>query len=137
MPVISSLKSNRTREKKALLKEETEAKKVLQTPCTSDPVEAERLLMSVGKITLNLEKKLSRLEIASEKLAEAYGQSEDAVAAEQFQTILDEDSELVDGIIDKISQLKILKEELERKCKESEGRTGQNVEQRKNKCKNK
>ena len=67
-----------------MLKEETEAKKVLQTPCTSDPVEAERLLMSVGKITLNLEKKLSRLEIANEKLAEAYGQSEDAVAAEIY-----------------------------------------------------
>ena len=79
---------------------------------------------------MNLKKKLSRLEIANEKLAEAYGQSEDAVAAEQFQTVLDEDSELVDGIIDKISQLKILKEELERKRKESESITYQNAEQR-------
>ena len=69
--------------------------------------------MSVGKIILNLEKRLSRLEMANDKLAEAYEQNEDTDGAEQFQTTLDEDSELVDGIIDKMSQLKILKEELE------------------------
>ena len=51
--------------------------------------------------------------MANDKLAEAYEQNEDTDGAEQFQTTLDEDSELVDGIIDKMSQLKILKEELE------------------------
>ena len=129
MPVISSLKSNRTREKKALLKEEADAQRVLQTLCPSDPTEIEQQLMSVGKI-INLEKRLSRLEMANDKLAEAYEQNEDTDGAEQFQTTLDEDSELVDGIIDKMSQLKILKEELERKRKESESRIDQSLERR-------
>ena len=130
MPVISSLKSNRTREKKALLKEEADAQRVLQTPCPSDPTEIGQQLMSVGKIILNLERRLSRLEMANDKLAEAYEQNEDTDGAEQFQTALDEDSELVDCIIDKMSQLKILKEELERKRQESESRTDQSLERR-------
>ena len=112
------------------MKEETEAQMALQSPCPSDPMEIEQQLMSIGKIILNLEKKLSRLEIANERLAEAYEQNEDTAGAEQFQATLDKDSELVDGIIDKMSQLKILKEELEWKHKESEGRTDRNLERR-------
>jgi len=71
--------------------------------------------MSIKKILLNLETKLSRLETANEKLADAYDQSDDVEAAEQFQSVLDEESEFTDGIIVKISQLKILKGEVERK----------------------
>ena len=130
MLIISSLKSNQTRERKALLKEESEAQKILQTQHSSDPTEAGCLFMSIGKSLLNLETKLSRLEIANEKLADAYDHNEDPVPAEQFQAVLDKDSELTDGIIDKISQLKILKEELKRKRREHEGRESQNLEQR-------
>lgn len=61
-----------------------------------------------------------RLETANDKLAEAYDQAEDTDAAEQFQTTLDEDSELIDNTITNISQLKLLKEESERKRKELE-----------------
>ena len=44
--------------------------------------------------------------------------------------MLDEDSELTESISDKISQLKILKEELKWKRKESESGKDQNLEQR-------
>ena len=54
---------------------------------------------------LNLETKLARLEIANDKLAEAYEQNNDNEGAKQFQTILDEESEMINGI-DKVSQLK-------------------------------
>ena len=56
-------------------------------------------------ILLNLETKLARLEIANDKLAEAYEQNNDNEGAKQFQTILDEESEMINGI-DKVSQLK-------------------------------
>ena len=59
--------------------------------------------------------KLSRLELANEKLSEAYEQANDTEGAEQFQLTLDEESEVIDGVIDKVSQLKILKEELEQR----------------------
>ena len=53
---------------------------------------------------------------------EAYDQGNDTEAAEQFQTVLDEDTELTEGIIDKISQLKVVKEEVEKKRREMEAR---------------
>jgi len=38
----------------------------------------------IGKVLLNLETKLTRLETTNEKLAEAYEQAKDTEAAEQF-----------------------------------------------------
>ena len=64
--------------------------------------------------------KLGWLESANEKLIEAYEQSEDQEGAEQFQNILDEEAELIDGILTRISKLKILKGEVERKHSEIE-----------------
>ena len=115
MPIISTLKSSRTREKRALLKEETEAQRILQTDFNDDRTEIRSHLLSIGKVLLNLEMKLSRLELANEKLSEAYEQANDTEGAEQFQLTLDEESEVIDGVIDKVSQLKILKEELEQR----------------------
>ena len=109
MLIISSLKSSRTREKKSLLKEETEAQELLQKE-NDDTQEIGQFLMLVGKVLLNLETKLARLEATNEKLMEAYDQGNDAEAAEQFQNVLDEDTELTKVIIDKISQLKVFKE---------------------------
>ena len=120
MPVISTLKSSRTREKRALLKEETEAQKILQTDFNDDRTKIRGHLLSIGKVLLNLEMKLSRLELANEKLSEAYEQANDTEGAEQFQLTLDEESEVIDGVIDKVSQLKILKEELEQRRHKSE-----------------
>ena len=122
MPTTSSLKSARTREKKTLLKEETEAERILQAEFTGDSTEIGRHLLVIGKILMNLEMKLSRLESTNDKLIEAYEQSNDNEGAEQFQGILDEDSEIIDGIIDKVSQLKVLKGELEQRRRESDGR---------------
>ena len=120
MPVITTLKSSRTREKRALLKEEAEAQRVLQTNVNDDRTKIRCHLLNIGKVLLNLEMKLSRLELANEKLGEAYEQANDTEGAEQFQLTLDEESEIIDGVIDKVSQLKILKEELEQRRCETE-----------------
>ena len=130
MPIISSLKSSRTREKKGLLKEETEAQKLLQKELNDDPREIGQFLMLVGKVLLNLETKLTRLEATTEKLVEAYDQGTDTEAAEQFQNVLDEDTEFTEGIIDKISQLKVLKEEVGKKRREMEAHQNLSLEQR-------
>lgn len=127
---ISSLKSGRTREKESLSKEQTEAQKLLQKDLNDDPRELEQFLMQVGKVILNLETKLSRFEATNKKLVEVYEQSSDTEAAEQFQSVLDGDADFIEGIIDKISELKVLKEAVEKKCKESEARHNPSLEQR-------
>lgn len=59
--------------------------------------------MSIGKVLINLETKLARLENVNKKLVEAYEQADDNNNAEQFQiTLLDNESEFVDDIITKI-----------------------------------
>ena len=120
MPMVSSLKSARTREKKALIKEETEAQRLLQAECSDSLQSILKYLMSVGKVLMNLEVKLGRLEAANEKLIEAYEQSKDQAGAEEFQNILDEEADLIDGVLTRISELKILKGEVERKRNETE-----------------
>lgn len=121
MPAISSLKSNRTRARTALTKEEAEANSLLQKNLElNEEREVERYLLSIGRVILNLETKLARLEAANEKLVDALEQSEDTSSAEEFQSTLDVDGEFTDGIIDKISQLRILKEEIERKHKSTQ-----------------
>ena len=120
MPLFTTLKSSRTREKRALIRENPEADTLVQTEFSDDPQEMLKLSLSIGKVLLNLETKLVRLETANDKLAEAYDQAEDTDAAEQFQTTLDKDSELIDNTITNISQLKLLKEEFERKRRELE-----------------
>ena len=77
-----------------------------------------------------METKLSRLEVANDKLGEAYDNGNDAEAATEFQTTLDEDSEFMDNVISKVSQLKTLKEEVERKRRELETSQTQNLERR-------
>jgi len=71
-----------------------------------------------------LETRLARMESANDNLIvnEVYEQSNDNEGAEQFQRVLDEECDLLGGIIDKISQLKVLKEELEQRRRESDGR---------------
>ena len=130
MPAIGTLKSSRTREKRALLKEEIEAQRILQTELGEHPTEIGHHLLTIGKILLNLETKLSRLEAANEKLIEAFEQNNDVEGAEQFQQTLDEESEVIDGVIDKLSQLKVLKAELERRRREGERRSSESIETR-------
>ena len=89
-----------------------------------------KLTLSIGKVLLNLETKLMRLETANDKLAEAYKQVGETEAAEQFQTTLDEESELIDDTITKILRLKLLKEELEKRRRESERSPNQSLVQR-------
>ena len=130
MPVIATLKSSRTREKKALLKEEAEAQKILQIDFENDRTEIGRHLLTTGKVLINLKMTLSRLELANEKLNEAYKQNHDEEGAGQFQLTLDEEGEFIDEAIDKMSQLKILKEELEQRRRASERTPSENVEAR-------
>ena len=118
--MISGLKSARTREKKALIKEEGEAQKLIQADCGNGLQDILKYLMSVGKVLMNLEVKLGRLGLANEKLVEAYEQNKDQEGAEQFQGILDEEAELIDVALTRISELKILKGEVERKRNEIE-----------------
>ena len=78
MPAISGLKSNRTRARTALTKEEAEANSLLQRDLKlNEEREVDRYLLSVSRIILNLKTKLARLEAANEKLAGAIEQSED------------------------------------------------------------
>ena len=130
MPVINSLKSSRTREKKALLKEETEAEKLIQADLSDQPRELTQFLLAVGKVLINLETKLARLESVNEKLAEAYEKTGDTEAIEQYQTTLDEETELTESVITKISELKVLKEETEKRRKELEVAATPGLEQR-------
>ena len=92
MLVISSLKSSRMREKKALLREVAKAKKLLQVEWNDNPQEVLHFLMVIGKVLINLETKLARLENVNEKLTEAYEQIGEMETIEQFQTTLDEKS---------------------------------------------
>ena len=126
--MISSLKSSRTREKRALIKEEAEAQKLLQEQ--HNTVEnVSRLHMAVGKVLLSLEVKLSRLESANKKLTDAFEQSNDMEGAEQFQQVLDEEADLIDSVLTKTSELKVLKDELERIRKELETQSRANTTQ--------
>ena len=102
------------------LKEETEAQKLLQAECGDDLQSTLKYLMSVGKVLMNLVVKLGQLESANKKLIEEYEQSEDQEGAGQFQTTLDEEAELIDGVLNGIFELKILEGEGERKRNEIE-----------------
>ena len=116
MPALSSLKSNRTRAKTALAKEEAKANTLLQRELTeqNEHREIDHYLLSISKVILNLATKLACLETANEKLIDALEQSEETTSAEEFQFTLDEDAELNDEVIDKLSQLKLLKKEVEK-----------------------
>ena len=120
MPVISTLKSSYTRERRALIKEETKAQGLLQETYSNTLEDVTCLHMAVGKVLLNLEVKFSRLESANEKLIDAFEQNKDSEGAEQFQQVLDDDAEWIDGVLTKTSELKVLKAELERMHKELE-----------------
>lgn len=114
MPAVSTLKSSRAREKRALIKEEAEAQKLLQEHHSNNLEDVIRLHLATGKILLNLETKLSRVESANEKIIEACDSNNDTTSAEQFQKELDEDAELMDAVLSRTSELKVMKEELER-----------------------
>ena len=129
MPAISTLKSSRTREKRALVKENTEAGTLLQAELSDNLPEMLKLNLSIGKVLLNLQTKLARLETANDKLVEALEQTEDTAASEQFQSTLDEESEMIDDCISKISQLKVMKEGTEKRRKELESTQTLGLEQ--------
>ena len=114
MPAVSTLKSSRARDKRALIKEEAEAQKILQEKPTNNLEDVIRLHLATGKILLNLEVKFSRVELANEKVIEACESNNDLTNAEQFQKVLDEDAELMDSVLSRTSELKVMKEELER-----------------------
>ena len=119
MPALSTLKGNRTRAKTALVRQEAEANELLQRDTTdADEHQINQLCLLVGKVTLNLETKLTRLEVANDKLADAYEAAGNTESARQFETVLEEDGEFIDNIIGRVSQLRTLKEELERKRRE-------------------
>ena len=116
MPALSTLKGNRTKVRSALAREEVEADELLQQGWSNtEEHEIVWLSLSVGKVKLCLETKLTRLEAANDKLADAYKAGDENESARQFYATLDEDSEFIDNIIKKISQLRSLKEEPERK----------------------
>ena len=110
MPALSMLKSNQTRAKNALAREEGEANELLQQDWSdNNEQQIVKFCLTIGKVILNLETKLSRLEVANDKLGEAYDNGNDVETATEFHTTLDEDSEFMDNVISKVSQLKIQK----------------------------
>ena len=92
MLMISSLKSSRSREKKSVIEEESEAQKLIQDKCGEGLQDVTKYLMLVGKVLMNLEVKLGRLEAANKKLIEEFDQNEDSDGVEQFQAVLDEEA---------------------------------------------
>jgi len=60
---------------------------------------------------------------------DALEQNEDTTSAEEFQNTLDEDAELTDVIIDKLTQLKMLKEEIEKRRRFKSSRQSQRLEE--------
>ena len=111
-----------------LLKEEVEAERILQIEDPGDLTKVRRHLLVIEKVLLNLETKLSRLESTNDKLIEAYEQNNDSEGAQQFQSVLDEENEVIDGVLDKVSQLKVLKRELEQRRRESDVRHAESTE---------
>ena len=95
-----------------------------------DKHQVAQLILSVDKTTLDLETKLKRLETANEKLADAYEAGGNTESAKRFESVLEEDGELIDNIIGKVSQLKMLKEELERRRRDLESSHVQGFKQR-------
>ena len=121
MPALSTLKENFTRARTALVRQETEANELIQQDFGDiDEHRVVQLILSVGKTKLNLETKLKRLETANEKLGDAYEAGGNTESAKQFESVLEEDGELIDNIIGKVSQLKPLKEELKRQIRDLE-----------------
>ena len=114
-----------------MAKEEAEANTLLQRELTelNEHSKIDRYLLSIGKVILNLETKLARLETANEKLIDALEQNEDTTLTEEFQSTLDEDAELTDEVIDKLSQLKLLKEEVEKRQRLTTSRQSQRLEE--------
>jgi len=108
-----------------------EANTLLQNELTelNEDREIDRYLLSIGKVILNLETKLVRLETANEKLMDALEQNEDTTSAKEFQNTLDEDAELTDVVIGKLLQLKMLREEVEKRQRFTSSRQSQKLEE--------
>jgi len=60
-------------------------------------------------------------------LIDAYDEESSSEASVEFQSILKQDSEFMDIVIDMVSQLKVLKEEVERKRRELDTSHTQNL----------
>jgi len=71
MPALSTLKSNRTRARNTLAKEEQEANELLQDISQINEQQFMKHSLSIGKLILSLETKLTRLETANDKLMDA------------------------------------------------------------------
>ena len=73
MPALSTLKSNRTRVRNALVKEEQEVNELLQQEVSGiNEQQIMKYSLSIGKSILSLETKLRQLETANDKLMDAY-----------------------------------------------------------------
>ena len=71
MPALSTLKSNQTRARNTLAREKQEAHELLQQELSSiNEQHIMKYSLSVGKSILSLETKLTRLEVAYDKLME-------------------------------------------------------------------
>ena len=131
MLALSTLKGNCTRAKTALIRQEPEANELLQRDKTdADEHQINQLCLLIGKVTLNLVSKLMRLEVTNNKLMDAYKAVGNTESARQFETVLEEDSEFINNIIGRVSQLKTLKEELERRRRELASSHTQGLERR-------
>ena len=130
MPALSTLKSNRTRVRNALVKEEQEVNELLQQEVSGiNEQQIMKYSLSIGKSILSLETKLTRLETVNDKLMDAYEEEGSSEASAEFQSTLEQDSEFMDNVIDKVSQLKVLQVEVERRKRELDTNHTQNLEQ--------
>ena len=85
MPALSTLKSNRTRARNALAKEEQEANELLQQDISQiNEQQIMKYSLSIGKSILSLETKLTRLETANDKLMDTYEEESNPEASAEF-----------------------------------------------------
>ena len=96
--------------KKALIKEEGEAQKLLLEKHSNNLEDVIRLHLATGNWNDITKFRDKTFELANEKVIEACESNNDTTGAEQFQKELDEDAELMDAVLSKTSELKVIKE---------------------------
>ena len=83
MPIISTLKSTHTRERRALIKEETEAQKLLQENCSNTLEDVSSMYMTVEKVhVITPGGKIIMAWIGKWKFTDVFEQNNDSEGAE-------------------------------------------------------
>ena len=130
MTAIGALKGTRTRAKSSLEKAVAGVRDILNNRANvrgMSQAQLDDLLHGIDTKIKDVRMKMERLELANDKLAQAY--AEDDASQADFQTILDGESNLMDGISTATNEMEALKTIIEWRLAQAE-RPGPKVEER-------